>query len=390
MPDAPAKTTEAEAPLRRDHYQPERAATPPVDQFHLRDLGRLGEFEVWTVNGEAIRAGLDVDFTAGANPARYAYVPLGELWVDAEAWPLDATANVLHEYLECMAMRDQGQDYATAHDAASNQEIAFRGQHASLRKVDLDLVAEAVGLRRQVHGLAVVIENPAGSTRRWHDKDGGEIGSTVMQHPYGYVEGFEGADDGDVDCYVGPDPSARFVYVVHQRKAPDFTAYDECKVFMHFPSTQAAEDAYHAHRKPEERDLDPGPFGGMSTIAVRDFIGKLKRRTGTGKIRASRGGRTIAMAEWDAGKYARCEKCGNPVVVNGQGRKSPHMGADRQTCPGSLDPVKPAEITAHEFATSQSTLHHDELVGEKTGMALRPGPVGMQVFCLYQGLKIVQ
>jgi hypothetical protein len=70
--------------------------------------------------------------------------------------------------------------------------------------------------------------------------------------------------------------------VVHQRKAPDFTAYDEDKVMLGFPDGKAAKEAYLAHRSDGDR-----AFGGMSVVPLDRFKAKLQRRTGTGPIRAT-------------------------------------------------------------------------------------------------------
>jgi len=137
--------------------------------------------------------------------------------------------------------------------------------------------------RYEFQGLPIAVENPAGSIRLWREPGpgGGTIGSTTMQHDYGYIEGHLSGDDEELDCYIGPDPTADHVYVVHQRLAPDFAKHDEDKVFLGFPTADAAKAAFLAHRN------DEGAFGGMSVIALDDFKRKLKRRTGTGKIRAT-------------------------------------------------------------------------------------------------------
>jgi len=83
---------------------------------------------------------------------------------------------------------------------------------------------------RDFAGLRIVVENPAGSTRYWHDRDGRESGSTIMRNDYGFFAGHVGADGDALDCYLGPNEAAPFVYVVHQLAAPDFKRHDEDKV----------------------------------------------------------------------------------------------------------------------------------------------------------------
>lgn len=104
---------------------------------------------------------------------------------------------------------------------------------------------ESGGERVQFAGLPVVVENPAGSTRQWVAEDG-TCGSTLMRYDYGYIDGALGSDGDEVDVYLGPDEGARWVYVVHQSAPPDFEEYDEDKVMLGFPSSDAAQAAYLA------------------------------------------------------------------------------------------------------------------------------------------------
>lgn len=132
--------------------------------------------------------------------------------------------------------------------------------------------------------LPIAVENPAGTVRNWYAP--GEAlprGSTQMQNDYGFVDGHTGADGEALDCYVGPDPEARMVYVVHQASAASgYKRYDEDKIMLGFPSADAARAAYVAHRNDEDRAIM-----GMSAIPLERFRARLKRRTGVGKITAS-------------------------------------------------------------------------------------------------------
>lgn len=143
----------------------------------------------------------------------------------------------------------------------------------------------AAGIVKRVTfaGLSVAVENPKGSTRVWREAgaDGAVTGSTTMQNDYGFLDGFMDNDGEEVDCYLGPQEDAANVHVIHQLAAPDFKKHDENKVMLGFATPDAAIAAYAAHRTDGTRAI-----GGMSTIPVPEFKRKLKRRTGTGKIRA--------------------------------------------------------------------------------------------------------
>lgn len=132
-------------------------------------------------------------------------------------------------------------------------------------------------------GLPIAIEHPAGSVREWVDADG-KRGETRMRHDYGFIEGYLSGDGEELDVYIGPDEGARHVHVVHQAKAPKFTAYDEDKVMLGFWSADAARAGYVAHRNDGERAILD-----MTTMPLERFKAKLKRRSpeATTKIRAS-------------------------------------------------------------------------------------------------------
>ena len=134
--------------------------------------------------------------------------------------------------------------------------------------------------RRIFAGFVVVIENRAGSIRHWNSSHTGQSGQTLMKHDYGYFDGHDGADGDELDCYLGHNENARYIYIVHQMAPPDYRFFEEDKVFLGFDSEAAAREAYLAHRNDGER-----AYGGMTALRVEDFRAKLDRRQGSGKIR---------------------------------------------------------------------------------------------------------
>lgn len=95
-------------------------------------------------------------------------------------------------------------------------------------------------------GISIAIENKEGSVRKWTDVNGG-TGETKMRGvSYGYAIGTLGADEDEVDVFVGPDPRAKMVYIVEQQN-PGTGQYDEQKCFLGFPNQDAAERAYRLH-----------------------------------------------------------------------------------------------------------------------------------------------
>jgi len=56
-----------------------------------------------------------------------------------------------------------------------------------------------------------------------------------------------GMDGDKVDVYIGPNPKAPSVYIVHQMKAPEFKEFDEDKCMIGFDSVEGAATAYQKH-----------------------------------------------------------------------------------------------------------------------------------------------
>jgi hypothetical protein len=123
-------------------------------------------------------------------------------------------------------------------DPASFVGWLVQGDH-ELRK------ARKLHGKRRWRGLDISIENAAGTERTWHNPDTGESGGSYLPNAYGYIRGTIGADGDHVDVICGPHmDSAVNVYLVRQRKAPDFQAYDEDKVLLGFGSDEEARSAY--------------------------------------------------------------------------------------------------------------------------------------------------
>lgn len=149
---------------------------------------------------------------------------------------------------------------------------------------------EGVAQRRMFAGLSIAVENKAGTYRYWHDTDGNESGRTLMRHDYGYIEGVKGADKEELDCYLGPDESAKDVHIVHQSKRPGYKAYDEDKLMIGWHSADEARQAFAYHRDDGEASIMS-----MSSIPMDRFKAKLARRkpTSTSKIHASARHRSV-------------------------------------------------------------------------------------------------
>jgi hypothetical protein len=96
-----------------------------LQRIHRRKVGMTGKYTVWSVNGGVIRDEVDVNFCLGGNPARYRYVPKGEIWVE-EGDPKDVAAIAYHEHMETEVMIREGKPYEEAHKEATISEMEFR------------------------------------------------------------------------------------------------------------------------------------------------------------------------------------------------------------------------------------------------------------------------
>lgn len=91
-------------------------------------------------------------------------------------------------------------------------------------------------------GLPIAIETLKNAVRTWKSPDG-STGSTKLTVAYGYIKQTKGTDEDEIDCFVGPDPKATNVYIVHQQD-PQTGMYDEEKCMLGFPNEREAERVY--------------------------------------------------------------------------------------------------------------------------------------------------
>ena len=156
----------------------------------------------------------------------------------------------VHPHCQCQLIRiPEGWGFDEHDELVPGGEggVAY-GSHEDMERAmheELDL-AKSVALGHvDFQGLPIAVENAPGTVRHWHAPDGSD-GETLMLFAYGYVEGTMGMDGGGIDVYVGPDPRAPMVYIIHQQN-PQTGIYDEDKCMVGFPHEQAARMAYQFH-----------------------------------------------------------------------------------------------------------------------------------------------
>lgn len=114
---------------RMDTYNPggkTKLSDEDLDKIRLYMIGKYDGEKFYYVDGEYVRNHCDMDFTIGGNYGRYAYIPKNELWVCDTIKDADTMATLLHEYIECRLMVNDGLTYGSAHEKASAYELYAR------------------------------------------------------------------------------------------------------------------------------------------------------------------------------------------------------------------------------------------------------------------------
>ena len=110
-----------------------------------------------------------------------------------------------------------------------------------------------------VQGIPIAVENRVGSVREGKNEDGSSW-KTRFKLPYGYIKGTKGADDEEVDAYVGPHKEAPKAYIVHQLREDG--RHDEDTVMLGFKSKAEARKGILAHYD------DPKLLGSTHTVPI--------------------------------------------------------------------------------------------------------------------------
>ncbi|MFH7764608.1 PLxRFG domain-containing protein [Acinetobacter sp. BSP-28] len=119
----------------------------------------------------------------------------------------------------------------------------------------------------KVHGLDIAIENPRGSERRGTDPDGKEWSHQMSDH-YGYLKTTTGADNEQIDTYVGSNPESEQVFIVDQLDQQT-GGFDEHKVMLGFNSQDEAIKAYSSNF---DKGWKVGPVRAMTKDEFKTWL----------------------------------------------------------------------------------------------------------------------
>ncbi|AVQ81636.1 hypothetical protein C4F17_12140 [Variovorax sp. PMC12] len=118
----------------------------------------------------------------------------------------------------------------------------------------------------RIAGLDVTVEFPEGSVRKGVGKDGTPWMRQMHAH-YGYIKRTTGADDEQVDVYIGPNHRSLRAFVVDQVDAAG--KFDEHKILLGYTDRQSAKEAYSKHFPP---DFKIGPIKEVSVARLRAWL----------------------------------------------------------------------------------------------------------------------
>lgn len=119
----------------------------------------------------------------------------------------------------------------------------------------------------KVQGLDISIENPKGSQRTGVEP-GGKAWSHTMSDHYGYLKRTTGADDEQIDVYVGSKPDSDKVFVVDQIDQQT-GKFDEHKVMLGFANQMGAMAAYRSNF---DKGWKVGPVKAMSMDEFKTWL----------------------------------------------------------------------------------------------------------------------
>jgi len=213
---------------------------------------------------------------------------------------------VVHTHCQCQLIHipkgwgfnDEGQLTPNGRwgiDYESNEDLEFAV------KEEMDLV-KSIKVTGHVNfqDIPIAIENAPDTIRHWKAPDGTE-GNTHMLFAYGYVENSGGMDGDEVDVYVGPDPRAQMVYVIHQQN-PNTGIYDETKTMLGFPSEQMAVEAYKYHFNRDDFLVTVDP---MSVGAFKRWVANTGHRNDVIKKGKPAVRLTIPLQKSELGSYGK-------------------------------------------------------------------------------------
>lgn len=118
----------------------------------------------------------------------------------------------------------------------------------------------------KLHGMDISVENPRGSVRKGTDQNGRDW-EIELQDSYGYIRRTTGADNEQVDVFIGSYPESDRVFVVDQVNADG--SFDEHKVIL---GATDMDDAIETYSRNYEQGWVVGPVTEMSVPEFKNWL----------------------------------------------------------------------------------------------------------------------
>jgi hypothetical protein len=116
---------------------------PLIDAIELRSLGKVGDTEIFLVDGKKVRDHLDPRFCHGGHSQIYDYVPDEHIWIDNTLIPHELPYIIMHESGEYCDMA-MGEEYLKAHKKWSRIEWKARHDPEELLRQQKQLGLELI------------------------------------------------------------------------------------------------------------------------------------------------------------------------------------------------------------------------------------------------------
>lgn len=145
-------------------------------------------------------------------------------------------------------------------EEGSKPAVGGKPKPAGAKKAKAADSIAAVSAMKRIHSLDIVIENPKDSHRFGFDWE------AILPTAYGYVRKTSGADGDPLDCFVGPNPESKRVFVINQRSPA--MAFDEHKImFGYLDCGPALADYFKAYTD----GVGWGRIGGVNPMTMDAF-----------------------------------------------------------------------------------------------------------------------
>jgi hypothetical protein len=232
---------------------PDQAKQATIHQIQINEGIRTRNEVREELGLEPVTDGDILTVQTGAMVARLDQIIAGDLVQPGAPPPDDNPRPAGPEHSVNSPVRGSAQPRATAsstpktpslvHKLIDAKQIAHAAEEA---KRNPSKLKRKIGNYRKghisLHGLPISIENAKGSKRGEKDEYG-QSWEVKMPAAYGYIKGTMGADNMQVDCYIGKHPESKTVWVIDQDKCDskgNDQGFDEHKVMLAYSNPEKA------------------------------------------------------------------------------------------------------------------------------------------------------